>query len=284
MDRPEIIKLYFQLRFSQKEILMCLAMNHGIVISQRHLRRLLRKYKLYRRKEYSDILRVTMFIEEELQTSAQCYGYRWMHSRCIEEGFVVSQNTLRMLQHLLGPEGVAARRRHRLRRRIYVSVGPNQTWHMDGYDKLKPFGIAISGCIDGYSRQLIWLEAYITNNDPRVILGYFLEAVSSRHGGLRRVRADMGTENGHVEQEQTFLRRNHDDCMAGPKSVLYGKSTTNQKMEVWWSFLRKHSAQYWMDILHTLKEDGLFSGDVLDKSLVQLCFLKLVQVVYRSNC
>ena len=206
MDRPEIIKLYFQLGFSQKEILMCLAMNHGIVISQRHLRRLLRKYKLYRRKEYSDILRVTMFIEEELQTSAQCYGYRWMHSRCIEEGFVVSQNTVRMLQHLLDPEGVAARRRHRLRRRIYVSVGPNQTWHMDGYDKLKPFGIAISGCIDGYSRQLIWLEAYITNNDPRVILGYFLEAVSSRHGGLRRVRADMGTENGHVEQVQTFLR------------------------------------------------------------------------------
>ena len=206
MDRPKIIKLYFQLGFSQKEILMCLAMNHGIVISQRHLRRLLRKYKLYRRKEYSDILRVTMFIEEELQTSAQCYGYRWMHSRCIEEGFVVSQNTVRMLQHLLDPEGVAARRRHRLRRRIYVSVEPNQTWHMDGYDKLKPFGIAISGCIDGYSRQLIWLEAYITNNDPRVILGYFLEAVSSRHGGPRRVRADMGTENGHVEQVQTFLR------------------------------------------------------------------------------
>ena len=28
--------------------------------------------------------------------------------------------------------------------------GPNYAWHCDGYDKLKPFGIAIQGCIDGY--------------------------------------------------------------------------------------------------------------------------------------
>ena len=28
---------------------------------------------------------------------------------------------------------------------------PNFLWHCDGYDKLKPFGIAIHGCIDGYS-------------------------------------------------------------------------------------------------------------------------------------
>ena len=23
-------------------------------------------------------------------------------------------------------------------------------WHVDGYDKLKPFGFPIHGCIDGY--------------------------------------------------------------------------------------------------------------------------------------
>ena len=28
-------------------------------------------------------------------------------------------------------------------------AGPNQAWHCDGYDKLKPFGLAIHGCIDG---------------------------------------------------------------------------------------------------------------------------------------
>ena len=27
--------------------------------------------------------------------------------------------------------------------------GPDFVWHMDGYDKLKPFGFCIHECIDG---------------------------------------------------------------------------------------------------------------------------------------
>ena len=27
--------------------------------------------------------------------------------------------------------------------------GPNFLWHCDGYDKLKPYGLCIHGCIDG---------------------------------------------------------------------------------------------------------------------------------------
>ena len=47
-------------------------------------------------------------------------------------------------------------------------VGPNFLWHLDGYDKLKQFGFAIHGCIDGFSRFIIWLESASTNNDPKV--------------------------------------------------------------------------------------------------------------------
>ena len=47
------------------------------------------------------------------------------------------------------PEGVSARRSHRLSRREYHSKGPNFLLHIDGYDKLKPFGFAIHGAIDG---------------------------------------------------------------------------------------------------------------------------------------
>ena len=28
--------------------------------------------------------------------------------------------------------------------------GPNYCWHVDGLDKLKTYGFAIHGCIDGY--------------------------------------------------------------------------------------------------------------------------------------
>ena len=32
---------------------------------------------------------------------------------------------------------------------------------MDGNDKLKPYGISIHGCIDGYSRKVLWLQVMI---------------------------------------------------------------------------------------------------------------------------
>jgi hypothetical protein len=39
----------------------------------------------------------------------------------------------------LDPEGTHLRRTHRLKRRVYCAKGPNYIWHLDGYDKLKPF-------------------------------------------------------------------------------------------------------------------------------------------------
>ncbi len=65
---------------------------------------------------------------------------------------------------------------------MYHSHGPNFVWHVDGYNKLKPFGIGRRGCIDGFSRSMIWLEAYKTNNDPRLIAGYFMDAVIKAGG------------------------------------------------------------------------------------------------------
>jgi len=72
-----------------------------------------------------------------------------------------------MLSALDNPEGAAARKGKKLRRRVYhskvrllgyctlyylfsgVLKGPDYIWHVDGYDKLKPYGFAIHACIDG---------------------------------------------------------------------------------------------------------------------------------------
>ena len=59
---------------------------------------------------------------------------------------------------------------HRLVRRRYYARGPNYVWHVDGYDKLKPYCFCIHGAIDGYSRKILWLEVADTNNHPTVIV------------------------------------------------------------------------------------------------------------------
>ena len=132
-----------------------------------------------------------------------------MASRCRENGLSVRTNDIRIILRHLDPEGVALRSARCLRRHDYYAPGPNFIWHLDGYDKLKPFGICISGCICGFSRKLIWLNAYNTNNNPRIFGGYFLEAVNQYGGCPRFVRGDYGTENVHVKNFQTFFSETH---------------------------------------------------------------------------
>ena len=108
----------------------------------------------------------------------------------------------------LDPNGVAARLLRRLERRTYTVPGPNFIWHMNDYDKLKPFGLCISGCMDGFSRKIIWLNVYSTNNNPRIIGGYFLEPLKEFGGCPCVVRGDYGTENGLVRDFQNLLWNN----------------------------------------------------------------------------
>lgn len=276
-----IIKDYFLSGMHYEEILAFLYLRHNMVMSLSTLKRKLRSMKLDRKKHFSSLSTVIDFIQAQLKTSGQLCGYRWIHQRCIQNGLVVTQNTVRVMLQELDPEGVEYRRRKRLRRRKYASKGPNYVWHMDSYDKLKPYGIAISGCIDGFSRRIIWLRAGRTASNPKVIGGYFTDAVKEIGGGPRRIRSDCGTENVLVEKIQQILREapvDNFDTMFGDKSFIYGTSQNNQRIESWWSILRKHSAQFWMNLFQELRDNDNFSGSEVDKSLIQFCFLRIIQV------
>ena len=278
--RQDLIGHYFAQGFSNLELLVALELSHGINISQRQLKRDLQHMNLYRRKHQTAEEDIINFLQMQIASSGHLHGYRWMHQKCVLHGITASLETIRILLKQLDPRGVEARSLNRLIRRQYQVKGPNYLWHIDGYDKLKKYGIAIHGCIDGYSRYIVWLEAYTTNNDPQVIGGYYITAIHKREGCPRIVRADFGTENGHVATIQRFLRRNGIDVFSGDKSFMYGKSSLNQRIEQWWSTLRKENIQFWMDLLEQLTLDGYFDGTYLDKALMQFCFMKLIQVVY----
>ncbi|XP_059930116.1 uncharacterized protein LOC132473851 [Gadus macrocephalus] len=154
---------------------------------------------------------------------------------------------------------------------------PNKVWHVDGYDKLKPFGIAISGCIDGYSRRLMWLSSDSTNNNPAVIARYYLQCVSNCGVVPARLRTDCGTENGDMAAIQCSLREDHTDEFAGPLSHMYGTSTANQRIESWWSIFRKQRTQFWMDLFSDLRDRHYFNGTHEHKCLVWYVLLGIFQ-------
>ncbi|CAB4042624.1 PREDICTED: uncharacterized protein LOC107352934, partial [Paramuricea clavata] len=69
--------------------------------------------------------------------------------------------------------------------------------HLDRNHKLiQPYRFVIHGCIDGYSRKVVFLQAS-TNNEAATVLSHFQNAVQ-QYNLPSRVRSDLGFENIEV--------------------------------------------------------------------------------------
>ena len=287
-SRDELIEHYFLKGFKYAVISKTLQLLHNLAVSLKTIKRVLSRLNLRRKQKfYTDehLLNVIRTVQDELKESGKCLGYRSLWRRLRHKGLVVSQQKCLQLLHILDEEGVICRKKRRLRRRQYVNPGPDFAWHMDGYDKLKPYGFPIHGCIDGYSRRVLWLEVGSTNNNPLLIATYYVQA-ALRHKSIPCVlRADRGTENGHVKTIQVYLRSEHDDELSGENSFVYGKSTGNQRIESFWGQLRRHCVQFWMDLFKDMVSTGqLDTSNKIHMLTLRYCFLHLIRKdLYRMS-
>ena len=90
-------------------------------------------------------------------------------------------------------EGVSMRKKKTIKRRTYETNGPFDVFHIDGNYKLKMFGFVIRGCIDGFSKKLIWLFVSKTNNDP------LIKAITNLGRAPNTLPMDLSTENVYCE-------------------------------------------------------------------------------------
>jgi hypothetical protein len=91
---------------------------------------------------------------------------------------------------------------------------------------------------------LIWLEVSDTNNYPKLSSKYFLDYLKSTEKATRIIRCDAGTENSDKSLLQQFFRYNATDAFAKHRSVIIGKSTSNQRIERWLGSLRQQGLQW----------------------------------------
>ena len=271
-SRVDFIQLNYHMGLRYKEIRDLLSTVHDNDVCLITVKRCLKAIGLGRRTNYCNLQDAVSFKDSELQGSGMLNGYRWMHSKCIQAGLNITRETVRIILSILDPHGVELRSRRRLVRIRYRSSGPNYVWQLHGYDKLKPYGLAIHGCIDGFSRRVQWLRVHSTNNDPFVVAVFFIETILCIGDCPYRVRSDFGTENGNIEVIQRVLRNDSPGCM------MYGTSALNQRIESWWAILRRECIQFWVEVFYELKENGIFTGNWLNKNTIRFCFLELIQV------
>ena len=157
--------------------------------------------------------------------------------------------------------------RRKLRRRSYWSLGPNHTWHIDGNDKLKDFGFPMHGSIEEFSRKVLWLNVSMSNNDPSVVLRFFLDCVQENEGCPLIVQSDCGTENGAIAAAQCYFRA---DEYAGEQSE------TNE-LKHGGLVSEKVGRHYWINLFKDLMDSGHFeSGNVLHKECIWYCFSEII--------
>ena len=122
-------------------------------------------------------------------------GIRRMKGLLLGRGIRVQLSRVRSSLWRTDPSGILLRtsQLNIVNRRHYSVPGPRSLWHLDGNHKLIRWGFVIHGCVDGFSRRIMFLKCS-TNNKAVTVLQLFQNAVQD-FGLPSGVRGDQGTEN-----------------------------------------------------------------------------------------
>ena len=225
-------------------------------------------------------------VQKELDASGANLGYRRIWASLKRQKILVRKDDVRNAILELNAEGFQKRKRRKLVRRKNRNPDPNYVWHIDGHNKLKPFGFPVHGCIDGFPRKLIWLEVTSSNKVPEIISQYYLKAVKRLKGVPKKNKADDGTEHSLTEPVHIYLRSLNDDTGHALNSFSLVSSPVNQRIESYWSKFLVDRPGWWKSFFQDMVDLEIFDPSepaLLD--CIRFCFMSILQkeLTYIAN-
>lgn len=142
--------------------------------------------------------------------------------------------------------------------------------HIDSNHKLVNFRFVFHGCVDGYSRTIIYLRC-LTNNRANGVLPLFEQGVRD-FGIPSRVRGHRGTENVNVARFMIQTRG------LNRGSFIVGRPVHNQRIEGLWSEVNRVVTRQFKNIFFWLEEQNLLDeNNELDLFCLSFIYLPRIQ-------
>ena len=189
--QPEMLEDLLELGFSKQQIARLLGVSRWTIY------RRVREYGLYHVSAFSDLSdadldqKIRDYINRYGQTTGQVFLMGYLRSL----GINVPRRRLRASVTRVDPANVALRWGAVVYRRRYQVPWANSLWHLDGHHSLVRWSLVVHGCINGFSRRIIFLHCN-ANNLASTVLSLFRSAIE-KNGGIwpSRIRVDHGVEN-----------------------------------------------------------------------------------------
>lgn len=245
-----------------------IASNLGICARTLRRRRLeMHVPEKYTTIENEQLMHILLRIHDSMPNA----GERIMQGALQSRGIFIKRSRLRDLLNIIDREGRQRRRSRPIQRRIYNVKGPNHLWHLDTDHKLIAWRFVIHGCVDGFSRTILYVQCR-PDNRADTALQCFCDGVSE-FGIPSRVRGDHGVENFDVARLMLRLR----GCRRG--SFIAGRSVHNQRIEHMWGHVnRVVLTYYYQDLFKYMEAEGILdSTSELDLVCLHYVFLPRIQ-------
>ena len=187
-------------------------------------------------------------------------------------GLRIQRRRIRECLARVDPANTALRWGIVVSRRQYSVPWPNSLWHLDGHHSLIRWGLVIHGCIDGFSRRIMFLRCS-NNNLSQTVLELFLRAIENDALWPSRIRVDYGVENVQVCDAMVEVRGE------GRGSFIAGPSTRNQRIERLWRDVFRCVCHLFYYVFYALEDTGLLNiENPMDLFALHLTFIPRINL------
>ena len=174
-------------------------------------------------------------------------------------GFTLTGALVHNVMAELDPEGLEARNLQKRKKKPkgnFTSEGPLWVVSLDGHDKLcgfqnSTFILGVYGCIDTFSRKVLFLNVCYSNSNPLLIGRMYIKYLFDTEMLQVNLRMYRGTETSKLATIHVYLLNQHGPMDDPTDSIIYSPSTRN-KIERWWRDLHERLEAFFKEQLTVL--------------------------------